>query len=155
MLAAIVAVLALSDPATVQVEGLKFDPASIQKAASQVEVKVMEGGEAVTYKGAPLRSLLADRLKGPNAMADLRGLADSVLVVRASDDYQAALSAAEVAMDESGQKYLLATERNGKPLDPKQGVVKLIVPGDPQHVRWVRMVSGVDLVRMPKAKPKP
>lgn len=155
MLAAIVAVLALSDPATVQVESLKFDPASIQKAASQVEVKVMEGGEAVTYKGVPLRSLLADRLKGPNAMADLRNLADSVLVVRASDDYQAALSAAEVAMDESGQKYLLATERNGKPLDPKQGVVKLIVPGDPQHVRWVRMVSGVDLVRMPKAKPKP
>lgn len=152
MFAAIVVVLALSDPATVQVERLKFDPASIQKA-SQVELKVTEGGEAVTYKGVPLRSLLADRLKGPNAMADLRNLADSVLVVRASDDYQAAISAAEVAMDESGQKYLLATERNGKPLDPKQGVVKLIVPGDPQHVRWVRMVSGVDLVRMPKAKP--
>lgn len=154
MFAAIVVLLSLSDPATVQVEGLKFDPASIQKA-SQVEVKVMEGGEAVTYKGVPLRSLLADRLKGPNAMADLRNLADSVLVVRASDDYQAAISAAEVAMDESGQKYLLATERNGKPLDPKQGVVKLVVPGDPQHVRWVRMVSGVDLVRMPKAKAKP
>ncbi len=155
MLAAIVVVaLAMSDPATVQVESLKFEPASIQKA-SQVEVKVMEENEAVTYKGVPLRSLLADRLKGPNAMADLRNLADSVLVVRASDDYQAALSAAEVAMDESGQKYLLATERNGKPLDPKQGVVKLIVPGDPKHVRWVRMVSGVDLARMPKAKGKP
>ena len=151
MLAAIALVLALSDPSTVQVESLKFDPAAILKA-STIEVKVMERGEAVIYKGVPLRSLLADRLKGPNAMADLRGLADSVLVVRASDDYQAAISAAEVAMDESGQKYLLATQRDGKPLDDKQGPVKLLVPGDPQHVRWVRMISAVDLVKMPKPK---
>ena len=154
MLAAIAAVaFALSDSATVQVEALKFDPAAIAKA-SQVEVKVTEQGKAVTYKGVPLRSLLADRLKGPNAMADLRGLADAVLVVRASDDYLATFSAAEVAMDETGQKYLLAVERDGKPLDARQGPAKVIVPGDPQHVRWVRMVSGVDLVRMPKAKAK-
>jgi Oxidoreductase molybdopterin binding domain len=154
MFAAIALVLALSDTATVQVESLKFDPAAIAKA-SQVEVKVMEQGKAVTYKGVPLRSLLADRLKGPNTMADLRGLADAVLVVRAPDDYQAAISAAEVAMDETGLKYVLAIERDGKPLDAKQGPVKLIVPGDSQHVRWVRMVSGVDLVRMPKPKAKP
>jgi Oxidoreductase molybdopterin binding domain len=150
MLSAIaLVVLALSDPATVQVEALKFDVTAIQKA-SNVEVKVKEKGVETTYKGVPLRFMIESHLKGPNEMADLRNLSDAVLLIKATDGYQAAVSAAEVAMDEAGAKYLLATEKDGKPLADKHGPVKLIIPGDPKPIRSVRMVSGVDLVRMPK-----
>ena len=152
MIAAIAAfALALSDPATVQVERLKFDPAALRDA-EKVEVKVTEGGVQVDYKGVPLRTILAGKLKTPNTMASLRSMSDAVLVVRATDDYQTAISAAAVAMDPKGEKFLLALERDGKPFDKDQGPVKLIVPGDSEHVRWVRMVSTVDLVRMPTAK---
>lgn len=141
--------LLLSDPVTVQVESLKFDTAAIQKGP-KIELKVKEKGVETTYKGVPLRSLLQEQLKDPISMADLRKLADAVLLVKATDGYQAAVSAVEVAIDETGAKYFLAVEKDGKPLDDKQGPVKLIVPGDPKPVRSVRMVSAVDLVRMPK-----
>lgn len=152
MFAAIaVALLTLADPVTVQVEHLKFTPGDVVEGA-KVEVRVKEKGEAVTYRGVPLRSLLADQLKGGNAMADLRALSDAVILVRATDGYQAAFSAAEVAMDKTGERYLLAATRNGKPLDASQGTVKLIVPGDSEHVRWVRLIEQIDLVRLPKPK---
>lgn len=142
--------LALSDPVTVQVEVLKFDAQSLKKA-STVEVKVKEKGVEAIYKGVPLRAVLSAHLDGKVVeMADLRNLVDAVLIVKATDGYQAAVSACEVAMDETGAKYLLAVEKDGKPLDAKQGPIKLVIPGDPKPIRAVRMVSGVDLVRMPK-----
>lgn len=151
MLAALIlsAFLAGPEPATVQVEALKFDAKALE-AAGTSEVKVTEAGAAVTYKGIPLRTLLDDRLKGANAMADLRGLADCVLLVRASDGYQVALSAAEVAMDEKGERFLIAFRRDGAPLEASQGPAKLIVPGDPKHVRWIRKIERIDLIRMPR-----
>lgn len=145
--------ISLVGPATVQVEPLKFDPAALG-AMEQREIRVVEKGVAVAYKGVPLRVLLADQLKGGNAMVNLRDLTDAVLLVRATDDYQAAVSAVEVAMDEKGERYLLALERDGKPLGENQGPAKLVIPADPKPVRWVRMISSVDLVRMPKAKGK-
>ncbi len=144
------AAFALTDPVTVQVEAIKFDVAAIKKA-SKVEIKVKEKGVETVYQGIPLRSLLDAHLKGKVVdMADLRELADAVLIIKATDGYQAAVSATEVAMDETGEKYLLAVQKDGKPLDEKQGPIKLIVPGDPKPIRSVRMVSGVDLLRMPK-----
>jgi hypothetical protein len=134
-------------------EPLAFDPAA-WKALPRVEAKVTERGQAVTYLGIPLATVLADKLKGDTPMAGLRGLADAVVLVRAEDGYQAAVSAAAVAMDKKGERFLLALERDGQPLDKNQGPVRLIVPGDPERVRWVRQVSAIDLVRLPKPKPK-
>ncbi len=97
-------------------------------------------------------------------MGELRNLSDVVLVVRGTDGYQASVSAAAVAMDEKGTRFLLATERDGKPLDADQGPVKLIIPEDSQHARWVRNLDQIDLVWMPRpakikaqepAKPRP
>jgi DMSO/TMAO reductase YedYZ molybdopterin-dependent catalytic subunit len=135
------------------VEPLAFDPAA-WKALPRVEAKVTERGRAVTYSGIPLATVLTDKLKGDTPMAGLRSLADAVVLVRAEDGYQAAVSAAAVAMDKKGERFLLALERDGQPLDKAQGPVRLIVPGDPERVRWVRQVSGIDLVRLPKPKPK-
>ncbi len=147
------AVLSWTEPATVQVESLTFDVAAL-KALPRVEVRVKEGEKTTVYKGVPLRALIANRLNGANAMADLRGLSDAVLLVRATDDYQVAVSAAAVAMDETGERYLVAFERDGSPLGEKEAPAKLIIPADSHHVRWVRNMSGVDLVRMPRKAAK-
>jgi hypothetical protein len=136
----------------VRVESLPFDLAAL-KARARVELKVTEQGKEVVYAGAPLRVVLDGALKDKGSMAELRSLSDAVLLVRAADGYQAAISAAAVAMDTKGERYLLALSRDGRPLGEGQGPVRLVVAGDPQRVRWVRMVSAIDLVRLPKAKP--
>jgi DMSO/TMAO reductase YedYZ molybdopterin-dependent catalytic subunit len=85
-------------------------------------------------------------------MAALRALSDAVILVKAADGYQTAVSAAAAAMDSKGERYLLALSRDGKPLDSRVGPVRLIVPGDPKHVRWVRAVTSLRLVRLDPAK---
>src|SRR5262249_39780704 len=115
----------------------------------RVELRVMERGQQVVYSGVPLSALLSKGdAKGAPSMPELRSLSDAVLLIKARDGYQAAVSAAAAAMDAKGERYLLALERDGQPPREGQGPVRLIVPGDPQHVRWVRMVSGVDLIRL-------
>lgn len=138
-------------------ESLAFDPASLAKSdRPRVKLQVDEDGKAVAYAGVPLRVVLESKLagRGADAMKDLRGLSDAVLLVRGSDGYQAAVSAAAVAMDEVGDRFLLALERDGRPLGEGQGPVRLIVPGDARRVRWVREVSAIDLVRLPAPKPR-
>ena len=154
MLATILlAAISFGDTATVQVEPLKFDLAAF-KTMEMKEVIVDEDGEKVRYKGIPLRELLADQLKGGNAMVNMRDLSDAVLLVRATDNYQTAISAAEVAMDKTGERFILALERDGKPLPKEQGHVMLVIPSEASRVRWVRMIVSVDLVRLPRPKTK-
>lgn len=156
MLALLLASLAIglepaSFPATT--EPLPFDVAAL-KALPQVEMKVTENGKSSVYSGVPLAALLEEPLKGGggNEMASLRALADAVLLVKASDGYQVAVSAAAVAMDPKGERYLLAFRRDGKPLDEKLGPARLVIPGDPKHLRWVRMIKSFELIRLKTAK---
>lgn len=153
MLTVVIAAVALGlgPQSAVQVEPLKFDPVAL-RALPRQEVRVTEKGERVVYSGVPLRALLSEQLQGGDRMAKLRDLSDAVVLVRASDNYQAALSAAAVAMDETGDAYLLALERDGKPLGEDQGPVKLVIRSDPQPVRWVRMITSVELVRLPRPR---
>ncbi len=145
------------DEITVTVESLPFDPAALARSdRPPVRIQVEEDGKAVVYSGIPLRVVLESKLagRGADAMKDLRRLSDSVLLVRGSDGYRAAVSAAAVAMDEKGDRFLLALERDGRPLGEGQGPVRLVVPGDARRVRWVRAVSAIDLVRLSEAGAK-
>lgn len=133
----------------VQVEPLPFDPATLRSLPRCV-VEVDEAGVKTSYSGVPLHVVLRRKLEGQPEMQALRSIANAVVVVGASDDYQIALSAAAVAMDSKGERFLIAFDRDGEPLDDTQGPAKLIVTGDPRRVRWVRMMSSVALVRLPK-----
>jgi DMSO/TMAO reductase YedYZ molybdopterin-dependent catalytic subunit len=134
-------------PGGVAVERLPFDPAKLE-GLTKAEVRVTEDGRVVTYSGVPLAGLLERRGKGTASMAGLRSLSDSVILVRGTDGYQAAVSAAAVAMDPKGERYLIALARDGKPLDPGFGPVRLIVPTDPKHARWVKDIATFRLVRL-------
>ena len=150
MLTALVASLILAQaPGPVTSDRLPFDPAKLGEMV-KVEIKLNEDGQVVSYSGVPLASLLETQAKNAGSMAGLRALSDSVLLVRGTDGYQAAVSAAAVAMDPKGERFLLALTRNGKPLEKGEGPVRLIVPADPRHVRWVKDVATVRLVRLDK-----
>jgi hypothetical protein len=150
MLMTLIASLLLAQaPAPSNAELLPFDPNKLE-GFEKVEVKLMEDGQTVTYTGVALASLLEKQAKGSGTMPGLRLRSDAVLLVRGTDGYQAAVSAAAVAMDPKGGRYLLATAREGKPLEKGQGPVRLIIPGDPKHVRWVKDVATVRLVRLDK-----
>jgi DMSO/TMAO reductase YedYZ molybdopterin-dependent catalytic subunit len=143
-------VLGFVSDETVSVEPLSFNVEALKKM-EVVELRLMERGATSTYRGVPLRVVLEGPSQDAASMARLRALADSVLLVRATDGYQVAVSAVAVAMDPKGERYLLAWEHDGKPLGDA-GPIRLVVPGDPQHVRWIRNVSGIDLIRLPKSK---
>jgi hypothetical protein len=144
-------------PAEVRVEPLTFDVAAL-KQLPRVELKVKERDETVTYSGVPLAVVLESQFKSPRRMTDLRALGDAVILVRATDGYQAAVAAAEAATDPKGERYLIAFERDGKPLAEGQGPARLIIPTEVEHVRWVRMIDTMTLVRLAdliKPAPKP
>ncbi len=147
------AVLLLMAAPGLEPEALVFDPAALAKLP-RIEVRVVEKGTPVVYGGVPLRALLEPKLDGPSEMATLRSMADAVVLIRAEDGYQVAVSAVEVAMDREGTKFLLATRRDGQPLPPGVGPAKLVVPGDPKPVRWIRQVTALELIRLPRVRPR-
>jgi DMSO/TMAO reductase YedYZ molybdopterin-dependent catalytic subunit len=149
MLALIASLILAQDPGPVTSERLPFDPARIGELA-KVERKVNEDGQIVVYSGVPLATILEKQAKGVETMAGLRNLSDAVVLVRGSDGYQAAVSAVAVGMDPKGERYFLAVARDGKPLGEGQGPARLIVPDDPKHVRWVKNVVTIRLVRLDK-----
>lgn len=136
-------------PGPVAIETLITGPAAVRKM-DKVDLRAVEDGREVTYTGVPLAAILDLRANAAGGMAGLKALSDAVLLVRADDGYQVAFSAAEVAMDPKGERFLLATARDGKPLDDDRGPLRMIVPADPKHVRWIKNVASVRLVRLDK-----
>lgn len=135
-------VLGGAEPGPVTLE-LLASPPEILATMPKAELKVIQEGRTVTYSGTPLVAILDRRAKPIAGMPGLRDLADAVLLVRGADNYQAAVSAASVAMDPNGERYLLASQRDGQAI-PAQ----LIIPGDPKRSRWVKNVVAIRLVRL-------
>lgn len=131
-----------AEPGPVTIELLSIESETLAKTP-QSEVKVESGGRSVTYAGVPLNAILGGRANFITGMPGLRDLSDAVLLVRGADGYQAAVSAASVAMDLNGERYLLAKSRDGQSMSPQ-----LIIPADPKHARWVRDVVAIRLVRL-------
>ncbi len=144
MISTLIASLLLmaGEPGPVTLETLPTKPEALA-SMPKVEIKVESDGKTVTYSGVALASILSARDKAAPGMAGLRELSDAVILVRGADGYQAAVSAAAVAMDPKGERYLLATSRDGQ---ARAG--QLIIPADPKHARWVRDVAAIRLVRL-------
>ena len=86
--------------------------------------------------GAPL----GDGLKGANMAMGLIG--------RAPDGYHVLYSLAEFDPAFSDRVILLADRRDGKPLDNREGPLRIVVPGDKRHARWIRGVTTLEVLRV-------
>jgi len=104
-------------------------------------------GARVEYGGVPVAEILqragaplGKELKGPNMAAGL--------IARASDGYRVLFSLAEFDAAFNARVILLADRRDGKPLDSREGPLRIVVPGDRRHARWIRAVTTLEVLRV-------
>jgi DMSO/TMAO reductase YedYZ molybdopterin-dependent catalytic subunit len=110
-----------------------------------VRAKDHDGKDAV-YEGVPLVEVL--KTAGVKFGQDLRGPAlATYLVVEAADGYRAAFALPELDPAFTDRVILLADRRDGKPLRQGAGPLRVIVPSEKRHARWVRQVIGLKVGR--------
>ena len=108
-------------------------------------VKVLDHDVPVQFEGVSLASLLSttgvplgDNLRGPRMT--------EVLMVEAADGYRVVFALAEMDPAFAVRDIMLADQRDGKPLDPKEGPFRIVAPGDKRGARWVRQVTTLKLI---------
>ncbi len=110
-----------------------------------VRVKDPDGKEA-SYEGVPIIEAL--RAAGVKFGQDLKGPAlATYLVVEATDGYRVVFALPELDPAFNDRVILLADRREGKPLDAKDGPLRVIVPGEKRHSRWVKQVINLKVGR--------
>jgi len=141
---------ALAADASVAVTGQVQHPTTLTAAdleklpAASVAISLGpdRGPQSANYTGALLWTVLsnASPIDAPGKNAKLR----HTYLVTASDGYAVSLSEGEIDPDFEGKSVLLAYAKDGKPLDPADGI-RLIVPGDHKGGRAVRGVVKIDV----------
>jgi DMSO/TMAO reductase YedYZ molybdopterin-dependent catalytic subunit len=82
---------------------------------------------------------LGNELRGP-ALAQY-------LLVQAADGYRAVFALPEIDPACTDRTILLADRRDGKPLAANEGPLRIVVPGEKRHARWVRQVVALRIGR--------
>jgi hypothetical protein len=102
-------------------------------------------GSHVAFEGIALYELL--RLAQP-MLTDkcCSNAVNTVVVVRAADNYQALFSLPELDPKFTARQILVADRRDGQPLSPSQGPLQIIVPDEKVHGRWVRQVKIIEVL---------
>lgn len=106
-----------------------------------------EQGASVEYAGVAIAELLeksgaplGKQLKGPNMAVGV--------VASAPDGYRVLFPLAEFDPAFSDRVVILADRRDGKTLDNREGPLRIVVPRDKRHARWIRNVNALEVVRV-------
>lgn len=67
------------------------------------------------------------------------------VMVTGADEYQVALGWGELDPDYGAAPMLLAYSSDGQPMGDKQGMARLVVPGDKRGGRYVSTVESIEL----------
>lgn len=111
-------------------------------------VTTSEHGRAATYSGVAVSALTA--LVGAPQGEALRGPAMAmVLIVTASDGYRVALGLAETDPSMRADRVIVADAADGRPLDPHDGPLRLIVEGDKRPARSARGIQSIEVRTLP------
>ncbi len=104
-------------------------------------------GKPARYDGVPLRRLLIRAGAAPDTPHLDHAAAPFAVVVEAADGFRATFSLAELEREPEGQATLIADARDGDPLSPTEGPLRLIVPTDSRPVRWAKQVVLVTVIK--------
>jgi DMSO/TMAO reductase YedYZ molybdopterin-dependent catalytic subunit len=116
----------------------------IRKSVRAKDHKGVEG----TWEGVAVFDLLTKA--GARVGEKLRGGAMvDYLVVEASDGYRAVFALPEIDPAFTDRVVLLADRRDGRPMVDPEGPLRIVVPGEKKHARWVRQVTRLTLRRAP------
>ena len=101
-------------------------------------------GSSVEYGGVPVAEILEK--SGAPLGKELKGANLALgVIARASDGYRVLFSLTEFDAAFTDRIILLADRRDGKPLDGREGPLRLVVWGDKRHARWVRGVIILEI----------
>lgn len=124
---------------------LQLSGAEVAKLPRHTASATDHDGVEATFEGTPLVEIL--RLAGVKLGEQLRGQEMTTYVlVKAADNYQAIFAVAELDPGFTDRVILLANRRDGKPLPAKEGPLRIIVPGEKRHARWVRQVTSLTVL---------
>jgi DMSO/TMAO reductase YedYZ molybdopterin-dependent catalytic subunit len=143
--------------ALLRVGGLVKHPLILQEADLQSLPRrrlavTDEKGHPVSYEGVPVAAIL--RRAGAPLGADLRGPAMKLyLLVEAADGYAAVFALPEFDPDFTSRVAIVADRRDGHPIAPPEGPLRLVIPGERRHARWVREVTALDLEQARASSP--
>ena len=106
-----------------------------------VRAKDEKSKESV-WEGTPLHEVLT--VAGVNFGEAIRGAAlANYLLVEAADGYRVVFALPEVDPAFSDLIFLLADRRYGQPLGENEGKLRIEVPHEKRHARWVRRVVAM------------
>ena len=131
---------------------MKLTRADLDKFA-RVTVRAKDhDGKEYNFEGVAILEIL--QKAGLRFGAALRGKAlATYLLVEAADGYQAVYALPEFDPPASDRLILLADRQDGAAFAGAVGPLKIIVPGDKEHARWVRQVKSLTIMRAPKTGP--
>lgn len=113
----------------------------------EVRARDRDGTEA-TFAGVALLDLL--RLAEVPVGEKLRGNNMALyLLIEAADGYRVVFALPELDPGFTERVVLLADHRDGQPLSTAEGPLRLVVPDEKRHARWVRQVQSGTIRRAP------
>lgn len=108
-----------------------------------------QDGQKTTYEGVSLQEILEKA--GIPFGKQMRGKAlAGYVLAEAKDGYAVVFSLGELDPDLGGTQVIVADKRDGKPLFPYQGPVRLVLPSDKEGARSVRMLETLEVVKLRK-----
>jgi DMSO/TMAO reductase YedYZ molybdopterin-dependent catalytic subunit len=137
-------------PAAIRIGGEVSHPFSLNKAGlaampHQSAPVTDEKGRPEVFEGVPVVDLL--RRAGAPLGSALRGPKMRLYVlVKARDNYAVVFALTEFDPAFTDRVILLAYSKGGQPLGPNEGPFRFVVPGDKRHARWIRQVTGIDVI---------
>jgi DMSO/TMAO reductase YedYZ molybdopterin-dependent catalytic subunit len=127
---------------------LKLTRADLDKFARQSVRARDHDGKEYKFEGVAIVDIL--QKAGLKFGPALRGKAlATYLLVDAADGYQAVYALPEFDPPTNDRLILLADRQDGAAFPANVGPLKIIVPGDKEHARWVRQVKSLTIVRAP------
>lgn len=124
---------------------LTLTQADLAKLPRHTERAKDHDGVEASFAGVALVEVL--RLAGVTLGEQLRGKAlTTYLLVKAADGYQVVFALPELDPGFTDRVIFLADQRDGKPLSPKEGPLRIIVPSEKRQARWVRQVIALTVL---------
>ena len=119
-------------------------PGDLELLPHQTVKAADHGGKDAEWTGIPLYQVLQSA--GFSFGESLRGpvLAQYVLVT-AADGYKAVFALPELDPRCTDDPVLLCETMNGSPLTAETGPLRLILPKERRHFRWVRQVVSIEV----------
>ncbi len=116
------------------------------KGYPQIEVRgTTHDSTTAAFRGPSLQSVLSGAgaptghaLRGPNLTL--------VVLAEARDGYKVAYALSELDGDLGAKTAIIALTENGKPLPDEEGPLRIVMPGETHHARWIRQVTTLRIV---------